>query len=54
MKSVESHGEALLKSEEFLHLRKDTLIALVQRELHVEEKLVYDKAVAWAKAECER
>ncbi|KAH7713672.1 BTB/POZ domain-containing protein 6-A [Aphelenchoides avenae] len=52
--SVEAHGEALLQSDEFLQLRKDTVQALIQRELPVEEKLIYDKAVAWAKAECAR
>ncbi|KAH7706286.1 hypothetical protein AAVH_26496, partial [Aphelenchoides avenae] len=52
--SVERHGEALLNSDEFLQLRKDAVQALVQRELYAEEKLVYDKAVAWAKAECDR
>ncbi|KAH7698919.1 BTB/POZ domain-containing protein 3-like protein [Aphelenchoides avenae] len=53
-KRVETHGEALLKSEGFLQLRKDTVKALVQRELEADEKLVYDKAVAWAAAECAR
>ncbi|KAH7710080.1 BTB/POZ domain-containing protein 3-like protein [Aphelenchoides avenae] len=53
-KSVESHGEALLKSEDFLQLHKNTVQALLQRELEVEEKFIYDKAVAWAKAECAR
>ncbi|KAH7706284.1 BTB/POZ domain-containing protein 6-A [Aphelenchoides avenae] len=53
-KSVEVYGEALLMSEEFLQLRKDTVKALVQRELEVDEKLVYDKTVAWAAAECAR
>ncbi|KAH7693096.1 hypothetical protein AAVH_39874, partial [Aphelenchoides avenae] len=52
--SLESHGEALLKSEELLQLRKDTVMALVQRELEVEETFIYDKAVAWAAAECTR
>ncbi|KAH7713671.1 BTB/POZ domain-containing protein 6 [Aphelenchoides avenae] len=53
-KSAERHGEALLKSEEFLQLRKDAVQALVLRELEVEENVVYDKAVAWATAECAR
>ncbi|KAH7703715.1 BTB/POZ domain-containing protein 3-like protein [Aphelenchoides avenae] len=52
--SVESNGEALLQSEEFLQLRKDTVHVLVQRELEVEETLLYDKAVASATAECAR
>ncbi|KAH7713674.1 BTB/POZ domain containing protein [Aphelenchoides avenae] len=52
--SVESNGEALLKSGEFLQLRKDTMHALVQRELEVEETFLYDKAVAWAQTECAR
>ncbi|KAH7719534.1 BTB/POZ domain-containing protein 6-A [Aphelenchoides avenae] len=52
--SVECHGEALLKSDEFLQLRKDTVQALLQREPEAEESLVYEKAVAWAKAECSR
>ncbi|KAH7693416.1 BTB/POZ domain-containing protein 6-A [Aphelenchoides avenae] len=52
--SVERHGDALLNSDEFLQLRKDTVLALVQRELYAEEKLIYDKVVAWAKAECAR
>ncbi|KAH7710079.1 BTB/POZ domain-containing protein 6-A, partial [Aphelenchoides avenae] len=53
-KRVESHGEAILKSEEFLQLRNDAVQALVQHELEVEEKFLYDKAVDWAKAECSR
>ncbi|KAH7692951.1 BTB/POZ domain-containing protein 3-like isoform 1, partial [Aphelenchoides avenae] len=53
-KRVETHGEALLKSKEFLQLRKDTVKALAQRELEVDEKLIYDSAVAWAAAECAR
>ncbi|KAH7710091.1 BTB domain containing protein [Aphelenchoides avenae] len=52
--SVEAHGEDLLTSNEFLLLQKDTVKKLVQRELDAEEKLIYDKVVAWAKAECAR
>lgn len=52
--SVVKFGEALLESNEFLQLRKDTVHALVQLELPVEEKFIYDRVVAWAAAECAR
>ncbi|KAH7710083.1 BTB/POZ domain-containing protein 3-like protein [Aphelenchoides avenae] len=52
--SVEVHGEALLKSDEFPQLRKDTVQSLVQRKLEAAESLVYESALTWAKAECAR
>ncbi|KAH7702709.1 BTB (POZ) domain containing 6 [Aphelenchoides avenae] len=52
--SVERHGEALLKSDKFPQLRSGTVQVLVQRELEAEESLVYERVVAWAKAECAR
>ncbi|KAH7699318.1 BTB/POZ domain-containing protein 3-like isoform 2, partial [Aphelenchoides avenae] len=52
--AVERHGEALLNSAEFLLLRKDTVVALLQRGLEVEENILYDKVVAWAKDKCAR
>ncbi|KAH7697080.1 hypothetical protein AAVH_35839, partial [Aphelenchoides avenae] len=52
--SIEAHSEALLQSDQFLQLRKDAVSTLLQRGLEFEEKLIYDKAVAWAKAECAR
>ncbi|KAH7705981.1 BTB/POZ domain-containing protein 3-like protein [Aphelenchoides avenae] len=52
--SVESHGDALLSSKEFLHLHKATVAALLHRNLEVDETSVYSKAVAWAKAQCAR
>ncbi|KAH7694653.1 btb/poz domain containing protein, partial [Aphelenchoides avenae] len=52
--SFEAHAEDLLNSNEFLLLQKDTVKALVQRELDADEKLIYDKVVAWAAAECAR
>ncbi|KAH7709264.1 BTB/POZ domain-containing protein 3 [Aphelenchoides avenae] len=52
--SLEARGEELLNSDEFLLLRKDTVQTLVRRQLDAEESLIYEKAVAWATAECNR
>lgn len=51
---VERNAEALLNSAEFTQLRQDTLVVLLRRSLEAEERLIYDKVVAWSEAECER
>ncbi|KAH7713720.1 BTB (POZ) domain containing 6 [Aphelenchoides avenae] len=52
--SIEANAQALLESEAFTLLQKSTVVELLQRNLEVQETLVFDRVVAWAEAECQR
>lgn len=51
---VEEYARPLVESEEFLLLKKATVVDLLQRNLEVAETTIFKRVVAWGEAECER
>ncbi|KAH7713730.1 BTB/POZ domain-containing protein 1 [Aphelenchoides avenae] len=50
---VEEYARPLVESEEFLLLKKATVVDLLQRNLEVAETTIFKRVVAWGEAECE-
>lgn len=52
---VDNFAEEILRSDEFLSLDKESVRVIVQRgQLSVNERLVYERLVAWAEEERKR
>lgn len=52
--SIEENARPLLASEEFLLLKKCTVVDLLRRNLEVEETAIFERVVAWGESECKR
>ncbi|KAH7660461.1 BTB/POZ domain-containing protein 6-A, partial [Aphelenchoides avenae] len=52
--AIERHAETLLRSPEFLGISHAILCDLLHRDLKASEVTIYESALAWTRAECER
>ncbi|KAH7711146.1 Btbd6 protein [Aphelenchoides avenae] len=51
---IETNAEAVLKSPAFLRLSHAIVCDILERQLDVDEVVVYDRLVVWGRAECQR